>query len=84
VIPLTDKEMLEATQVNMFLPNGELDPDQGYLTGRKQVAKAQLNKVVEWLFAECDNEEHEHGNSGCEFLRYECEECRQALLDEVK
>jgi len=41
--------------------------------------RAQLKKVVEWLLDECENEEHEHGYSGCEFLRYECAECRQAL-----
>ena len=46
---LTDAEIIEASQVDMFLPNGELDPDCGYLKGRQQVAKAAQRKLVEWI-----------------------------------
>ena len=49
MILLSPEEILEASEVSMFLPNGELDPDQGYLTGRQQVAKAQLKAVMEIL-----------------------------------
>ena len=44
---LTDEEIIETTRVDMFLPNGELDPDCGYLRGRQQVAKAQARKLLE-------------------------------------
>ena len=50
---LTDEEILKASQVEMFLPNGDLDPDCGYLRGRQQVAdaehKATLKAVGEML-----------------------------------
>ena len=50
---LTDEEILKASQVEMFLPNGDLDPDCGYLRGRQQVAdaehKATLKAVGELL-----------------------------------
>ena len=38
---LSDEEILSASLVDMFLPNGDLDPDCGYLQGRIQVAQAQ-------------------------------------------
>ena len=41
--------------------------------------KKQLKKVAEWLVAECEDDDHEHGYSGCEFLRYECKDCRQII-----
>jgi len=44
-ILLTDEEIEEASRVDMFLPNGELDLDCGYLRGREQVCKAQLKKI---------------------------------------
>ena len=46
---LTEEEIIEASQVTMFLPNGELDPDCGYLRGRQQVAQAQVDKIKKWL-----------------------------------
>lgn len=52
---LLDEEILEASQVSMLLPNGKLDPDSGYLTGRRQVAKAQRDltaSIKEAEFAE--------------------------------
>uniref|UniRef100_A0A6M3Y225 Uncharacterized protein n=1 Tax=viral metagenome TaxID=1070528 RepID=A0A6M3Y225_9ZZZZ len=47
---LTDEEILEASQVNTFLPNGEPDLDCGYLTGRIQVCDAQLEKAYPIFF----------------------------------
>ncbi len=47
------------------------------------VARAQLKKVVGWIFGECENDEHEHGYSGVEFLRYECRDCVEALKKEA-
>ena len=46
---LGDKEIEVASQVNMFLPDGSLDPDCGYLRGRKQVAQAQLEHNIDQL-----------------------------------
>ncbi|GAG25612.1 unnamed protein product [marine sediment metagenome] len=52
--------------------------------GCRFVAKAQLKKDIAYMFGECDNAEHDGANSGIEILRYECVQCRQALLDEAK
>ena len=38
---LTDEEIIEASKVNMFYPDGSVDLNKGFLTGRQQVAKAQ-------------------------------------------
>ena len=57
-ILLSDEEIVEASRVNMFLPNGELDPDCGYIRGRQQVAQAQLKRVVELLLDNCDDCDH--------------------------
>ena len=46
---LTEDEILNATQVEMFLPNGDLDPDCGFLKGRQQVAHKAQKKLVEWI-----------------------------------
>ena len=51
---------------------------------REGIAKAQLKKVVGWLFSECEDDEHEHGYSDCEFSHYECTDCRQAILKECE
>ncbi len=80
MIRLTDEEIIEATQIYMFIPNGELDLDCGFLRGRQQVANAQLKKAVEWGNEECD----------CDVLRehpvrrHFCPRCWLALQKEVK
>jgi hypothetical protein len=43
---LTDEEVMEATQVDMILDDGSLNVDQGYLTGRIQVAHAAQKKLL--------------------------------------
>jgi len=68
MILLTDEEILEATQVDMTA---------GYLTGRRQVAKTQLNKVMKWGISPC------YHKDGPLFKR-ECPHCWQALLEEVR
>ncbi len=42
---LTDEEILKASEVEMFDSEGNAYLGQGYLTGRKQVAKAQDAKT---------------------------------------
>ena len=46
---LTDKQIIEATRVDMFLPNGGLDPDCGYLRGRQQVAHEAQKELVKYI-----------------------------------
>lgn len=46
---LTDEEILKASQVEMILPDGTLNPDQGYLTGRVQVAHEAQKKLIEYI-----------------------------------
>ena len=54
-LELTDEEIIESSRVDMFLPNGELDPDCGYSRGRQQVAKKQLAKVADIIEADLPN-----------------------------
>ena len=46
---MSDRELDEASRVEMFLPNGELNHNQGYLTGAKQVADAAQAKLIEHI-----------------------------------
>ncbi len=51
-------------------------------------AKAQLKKVVEWRNEECTEHSHTINISGVDrkmiVMHNDCEECWQALLEEVK
>ncbi len=47
---LSDKEILKASQVDMFLPDGRLDLDCGYLRGRQQVAKAEQKHTLKQVY----------------------------------
>ncbi len=80
---LTDEEISKVWIAPEDFKRGSRLPEY-MLKAIREELDAQLKKVVEWLFGECEDEEHEYGNSGCEFLRYECKECRQALFEEVK
>lgn len=59
---LTDEEILEASRVDMFNEDGIVNETQGYLTGRKQVATAAIQKYQEWLVKQCG----ENPCIGCE------------------
>ena len=81
MILLTDEEIQEATQVTMILPNGEINPDQGYLTGRQQVAKAQLKKVVDKITVGVKCQATDGSFKQCLWMD---DSYWQALLEEIK
>lgn len=86
---LSEEEILKASQVNMFNENGEMNLDQGYLTGRIQVAKAQAHKIYEWGNEPCPHDvdqviHSEHGDHdavipGHYRKRRECHLCWETL-----
>ena len=88
---LSDEAILEASQVDMFLPNGELDPDCGYLRGRQQVAQAQcddthkkdLKQFIEWGNEPCPHILTQVMD-GAETKRRNCDACWQALQSQLE
>jgi len=80
-ILLTDEEIEESSQVDMFLPNGEVDPDCGYLRGRQQVARAQLKRVAEWGNEPCPHPSTFDGQRLTK--KKNCPDCWQVLLKEA-
>lgn len=79
-ILLSDEEILAASEVEMFLDDGTPNYDQGYLTGRIQVAQAQLKGVVEWGDEDCP---HKKPLQVTIYKKSECCYCWQSLKKEV-
>ncbi len=70
----------------LLTPEEILEAYHGRVSDIREVAKAQLKKVVEWLHEECFDHPYESELPSEEYnrKRYRCFECWQALLKEIE
>ena len=78
---LTEEEIDVLYGAYKEITNNHYEENLGYLRGLSDGAKAQLKKVVEWGDEKCP---HSNEPEWENWLRRECTECWQVLLEEVK
>jgi len=82
MILLTDEEILEAMNRKPFDCVRHVTLSDGYADELSEIAKAQIEKIVEWGNERCP---HFEGTIGGQTpTKRECYHCWQTLLDAVK